>query len=116
MDRDIGIVSFDQTGGELGDERVEQSSRRDLCSGNEQHAVAEVYAGFDLVGRSPLSLLLRYGSYHGALRDVRAGAHHGAYCLGCCWSLMALFVVLGVMPSVAAGQLGPARTLGATAG
>ncbi|WP_051233336.1 DUF2182 domain-containing protein [Pseudonocardia asaccharolytica] len=47
--------------------------------------------------RSPLSLLLRYGSYHGPLRDVRAGAHHGAYCLGCCWSLMALFVVLGAM-------------------
>jgi predicted metal-binding membrane protein len=47
--------------------------------------------------RSPLSLLLHYGSYRGAGRDVRAGAHHGAYCLGCCWSLMALFVVLGVM-------------------
>jgi predicted metal-binding membrane protein len=47
--------------------------------------------------RSPLSLLLHYGSYRGALRDVRAGAHHGGYCLGCCWSLMALFVVLGVM-------------------
>jgi predicted metal-binding membrane protein len=47
--------------------------------------------------RSPLSLLLHYGSYRGALRDVRAGAHHGAYCLGCCWALMVLFVVLGVM-------------------
>jgi len=47
--------------------------------------------------RSPLSLLLHYGAYRGALRDVRAGAHHGAYCLGCCWSLMALFVVVGVM-------------------
>jgi predicted metal-binding membrane protein len=47
--------------------------------------------------RSPLSLLLHYGAYRGWLRDVRVGAHHGAYCLGCCWSLMALFVVLGVM-------------------
>ncbi len=28
--------------------------------------------------RSPLSLLLRYGAYRGALRDLRAGAHHGA--------------------------------------
>jgi hypothetical protein len=46
--------------------------------------------------RSPLSLL-HYGAYRGPLRDVRAGAHHGAYCLGCCWSLMALFVVVGVM-------------------
>jgi predicted metal-binding membrane protein len=51
--------------------------------------------------RSPLSLLLHYGSYRGPLRDIRAGAHHGAYCLGCCWSLMALFVVLGVMNVVA---------------
>jgi Predicted metal-binding integral membrane protein (DUF2182) len=40
--------------------------------------------------RSPLSLLLHYGAYRGALRDVRAGAHHGAYCLGCCWSLGAV--------------------------
>ena len=47
--------------------------------------------------RSPLSMLLHYGAYRGALRDVRAGGHHGAYCLGCCWSLMALFVVVGVM-------------------
>ncbi len=47
--------------------------------------------------RSPLSLLLHYGAYRGRLRDLRAGTHHGAYCLGCCWSLMALFVVLGVM-------------------
>jgi len=47
--------------------------------------------------RSPLSLLLHYGGYRGRLRDVRAGAHHGAYCLGCCWSLMALFIVVGVM-------------------
>jgi predicted metal-binding membrane protein len=47
--------------------------------------------------RSPLSLLLHYGSYRGRLRDVRAGAHHGAWCLGCCGSLMALFVVVGVM-------------------
>ena len=43
--------------------------------------------------RSPLSLLLHYGAYRGPLRDVRAGVHHG----GCCWSLMALFVVVGVM-------------------
>jgi predicted metal-binding membrane protein len=47
--------------------------------------------------RSPLSLLLHYGSYRGRLRDLRAGLHHGAYCLGCCWALMTLFVVVGVM-------------------
>jgi predicted metal-binding membrane protein len=45
--------------------------------------------------------LLHYGSYRGALRDVRADLHHGAYCLGCCWALMAVFVVVGVMKVVA---------------
>ena len=34
--------------------------------------------------RSPLSLFLKYSSYQGSLRDFRVGAHHGAYCLGCC--------------------------------
>jgi predicted metal-binding membrane protein len=47
--------------------------------------------------RSPLSLLLHYGSYRGALRDMRAGLHHGAYCLGCCWSLFILLIALGIM-------------------
>jgi predicted metal-binding membrane protein len=27
----------------------------------------------------------------------RMGAHHGAYCLGCCWALMALLFVGGIM-------------------
>jgi predicted metal-binding membrane protein len=47
--------------------------------------------------RSPLALLLHYGSYQGRLRDMRAGAHNGAYCLGCCWGLMVILVAVGVM-------------------
>jgi predicted metal-binding membrane protein len=47
--------------------------------------------------RSPLGLLLHYGSYRGRLRDLRAGAHHGAYCLGCCWGLMVILIAVGVM-------------------
>jgi predicted metal-binding membrane protein len=46
--------------------------------------------------RSPLSFIM------GHWRDGRAGAlrmglHHGSYCVGCCWALMALLFVLGVM-------------------
>src|SRR6266487_4894973 len=33
--------------------------------------------------RSPLGLLLHYGSYRGRSRDLRVGVHHGGYCLGC---------------------------------
>jgi predicted metal-binding membrane protein len=51
--------------------------------------------------RTPLSHLLHYGSYRGTLRDLRAGAHHGLYCLGCCWGLMLLIIAFGVMNLVA---------------
>jgi predicted metal-binding membrane protein len=47
--------------------------------------------------RSPIGLLLHYGSYRGRSRDLRAGAHHGAYCLGCCGALMVILVAVGVM-------------------
>jgi predicted metal-binding membrane protein len=47
--------------------------------------------------RSPLGLLLHYGSYRGRTRDLRAAMHHGAYCLGCCWALMLLFIAFGAM-------------------
>ncbi|MYX96400.1 DUF2182 domain-containing protein [Streptomyces sp. SID486] len=47
--------------------------------------------------RSPIGLMLRYASYPGTARDLRAGAHHGAFCLGCCWSLMVLLAAFGVM-------------------
>ena len=46
--------------------------------------------------RSPMSFLMHHW------REATAGAglmglHHGAYCLGCCWLLMLLLFVLGVM-------------------
>ncbi|MFJ9863529.1 DUF2182 domain-containing protein [Streptomyces sp. NPDC101165] len=47
--------------------------------------------------RSPIGLMLRYASYPGPSRDLRAGAHHGAFCLGCCWSLMLLLTAFGLM-------------------
>jgi len=47
--------------------------------------------------RSPLALVFRYTSFRGPTRDLRAGLHLGAYCLGCCWSLMTLLVAFGLM-------------------
>jgi predicted metal-binding membrane protein len=46
--------------------------------------------------RSPAEFLSRYWrpGWDGA---VRLGLRHGAYCLGCCWILMALLFVGGVM-------------------
>jgi predicted metal-binding membrane protein len=47
--------------------------------------------------RSPFSLLMHYSNFHGPLRDLRAGTHHALYCLGCCWALMLVLVVAGMM-------------------
>ncbi len=47
--------------------------------------------------RSPIGQLMHYASFTGPLRDVRVASHHATYCLGCCWALMALFIVTGAM-------------------
>ena len=46
--------------------------------------------------RSPLSFLLTRWQ-PGDLGALKMGLAHGAYCLGCCWLLMALLFVGGVM-------------------
>jgi predicted metal-binding membrane protein len=46
--------------------------------------------------RSPLGFLI--GSWRDGRRGaLRMGAQHGAWCLGCCWALMAGLFALGVM-------------------
>lgn len=48
--------------------------------------------------RAPLSFVQRHGGFRpGALPSLRLGSLHGLYCLGCCWALMALLFVGGVM-------------------
>jgi predicted metal-binding membrane protein len=46
--------------------------------------------------RSPLEFLTRYWRQD-PLGPMRAGAWHGAFCLGCCWMLMGLLFVGGLM-------------------
>jgi predicted metal-binding membrane protein len=47
--------------------------------------------------RSPIGHLMRYASYRGRTRHLRAGAHHGLLCVGCCWTLMLVLIAVGVM-------------------
>lgn len=46
--------------------------------------------------RSPLSFVTQHwrGS-HERSRSLRLGAHHGLFCVGCCWSLMLLMFLVG---------------------
>ena len=54
--------------------------------------------------RSPMGFLLTSWR-DGALGAFRMGLHHGAYCLGCCWTLMAVLFVVGTMNLVWMGIL-----------
>jgi predicted metal-binding membrane protein len=64
--------------------------------------------------RSPLGYLM--GSWReGRLGALRMGAGHGAWCLGCCWALMAALFALGVMSlawtAIVAGVIALEKTL-----
>lgn len=49
--------------------------------------------------RSPLALVVRYGEVltRGRGGALAVGFRHGGYCLGCCWALMLVLLVTGVM-------------------
>jgi predicted metal-binding membrane protein len=64
--------------------------------------------------RSPLGALL--GSWRGGLRGAASmGTKNGAWCVGCCWALMASLFALGVMSvpwmAVVAGLIAIEKTL-----
>jgi predicted metal-binding membrane protein len=48
--------------------------------------------------QTPLQFLFRHGGFRSDLKGCLAlGLRHGGYCVGCCWVLMALLFVGGVM-------------------
>lgn len=47
--------------------------------------------------RSPIGFLFQFGNYHGRFRDLQVGLYHGGYCTGCCFGLMIVMVIAGVM-------------------
>ena len=54
--------------------------------------------------RSPISLFTQYWQ-PGPAGAFRMGLRHGMYCLGCCWALMLLLFVGGVMNAFVIGGL-----------
>jgi len=46
--------------------------------------------------QSPIDFISRHFK-KGYLGAMRVGLHHGLYCLGCCWALMSLLFIAGVM-------------------
>jgi predicted metal-binding membrane protein len=47
--------------------------------------------------QSPFAFVAMHDFRGGARGALRAGVVHGALCLGCCWALMAVLVVVGLM-------------------
>jgi predicted metal-binding membrane protein len=46
--------------------------------------------------RSPLGFLMTHWR-NGATGALQMGSRHGVFCLGCCWALMCVLFVVGVM-------------------
>jgi predicted metal-binding membrane protein len=47
--------------------------------------------------QTPLGFILRYGFRREPAGALALGFRHGLYCIGCCWTVMALLFVAGVM-------------------
>jgi predicted metal-binding membrane protein len=47
--------------------------------------------------RTPMGFILTHDFGGGARAAFQAGVSHGLYCLGCCWALMAVLVIVGLM-------------------
>ena len=48
--------------------------------------------------QSPIGFIMRYGGFGRSARaSLVLGLRHGLYCVGCCWALMAILFVVGVM-------------------
>lgn len=47
--------------------------------------------------RTPLGFVMSHDFGGGPASAIRAGASHGLHCLGCCWGLMAVLSVIGLM-------------------
>ena len=46
----------------------------------------------------PLQFIQRHGGFRAdAIGSLKLGARHGVYCIGCCWMLMTLLFVGGIM-------------------
>jgi predicted metal-binding membrane protein len=47
--------------------------------------------------RTPLGFIMTHDFRRGGRGALLAGLSHGAYCLGCCWPLMGVLLVVGLM-------------------
>jgi predicted metal-binding membrane protein len=69
-------------------------------------AILVVAGGYQFTGwkqvcfdhcQSPFAFVASHDFGGGALSSLRAGVVHGAYCLGCCWALTTVLLVVGLM-------------------
>ena len=47
--------------------------------------------------QSPVAFVMTHDFRRGAAGALNAGMMHGAFCVGCCWALMTVLVVVGLM-------------------
>lgn len=60
------------------------------------YQLSQAKAACQMHCQSPLAFLQRHARA-GLFGAFRLGLHHGLYCVGCCWALMLILLVLGAM-------------------
>ena len=93
----IGFLAFRNLSAEAADSRWLPTVAGAILAGAGAYQFTRWKAVCLKACRSPMTFLMTHDWGGGSRSAFKAGVTHGAYCLGCCWALMAVLVVVGLM-------------------
>lgn len=93
----VGFLGFRNLAADAGDSRWLPTLAGGILIGAGAYQFTRWKAACLKACRSPMSFLMTHDFGGGSRSAFKAGVTHGAYCLGCCWALMAVLVVVGLM-------------------
>jgi predicted metal-binding membrane protein len=93
----VGFLAFRNLSGGAADSRWLPTLAGGILAGAGAYQFTRWKATCMKACRTPMSFLMTHEFGGGSRSAFRAGLSHGAYCLGCCWALMAVLVVVGLM-------------------
>lgn len=93
----LGFLGFRNLSADAGDSRWLPTLAGAILAGAGAYQFTRWKAVCLKACRSPMTFLMTHNFGGGSRSAFKAGVSHGTYCLGCCWALMAVLVVVGLM-------------------